>query len=194
MSDLIEQNVLNFIGGVSAMYFANALSNLKWSFLPPQLTRFLKKDLIIRQVFLFFLVFVSIQLTKGGSEIPVIDKAISSVFLYIFLLIFPKQTLEFALAESFLFLILYGIYYTLKNYDDISGENEDKLKITMYSFGCFLVLLILIGNILYYFKQKRDRGEEFNYIEFFFGDPKGNQAIPVIQTQYKKRRKTTKRR
>ena len=48
MSNLIEQNILNFIGGVSAMYFANTLSNLKWSFLPPQLIKYIKKNKTIQ--------------------------------------------------------------------------------------------------------------------------------------------------
>ena len=83
MSQLIEKNVLNFIGGIGTLYFSALLSNLHWPFLPPQLLRFLKKDLLIRQVFLLFLVFISIQLTKGDDEILIQDKAISSLFLYI---------------------------------------------------------------------------------------------------------------
>ena len=186
MSNLIEQNILNFIGGVSAMYFANTLSNLKWSFLPPQLIKYIKKDLLVRQVFLFFLVFVSIQLSKGGSDIPIQDKAISSVFLYIFVLIFPKQTLDFSLVELFLFLILYGIYYTLKNYTP-SDDQQNDLSVVLYVVGGILVLLILIGNIFYYLKQKRDKGKDFTYFLFFFGDPAGVQSVSMPNIQREKR-------
>ena len=184
MSGLVEKNVLNFIGGVSAMYFANTLSNLKWSFLPPQLIKFLRKDLITRQIFLFFLVFISIQLTKGGSDIPLEDKAISSFFLYIFVLIFPKQTLSFALIELFLFVILYGIYYTINNYDiTLPDDTKESLNIAMYAVGGILILLILTGNVFYYFKQKKDKNKDFDYLQFFFGDPGVSKPSPVSKSR-----------
>ena len=170
MSQLIEKNVLNFIGGISTLYFAALLSNLHWPFLPPQLLKFLKKDLLIRQVFLLFLVFISIQLTKGDGDILIQDKAISSLFLYIFILIFPKQTLEFSLVEMFLLLALYGIYYTLKTYT-LEDKKENDLYLSLYSIGGVFCLLIVIGNIVYYNKQREDKGERFSYIKFFFGDP-----------------------
>ena len=193
MTDLVEENVLNFIGGVSALYFANTLKNLKWSFLPSQLVKFLKKDLIVRQIFLFFLVFVSIQLTKGGNDIQIKDKAISSIFLYIFMLIFPKQTLGFSLIEVFLFLIIYGIYYTIRNYD-LESENKRILTILMYSIGGVMILLILIGNILYYLKQKKDKGIDFDYLKFFFADPESTNRNFRISPQLEERRKINKKR
>lgn len=175
MSGLVRLNVLNFIGGVSVLYYTNILKDLKWPLLPPQLSRFLKSDLIIRQVFLLLLVFIAIQLTKGDKTISIEDKVISSLFLYLFILLYPKQTLEFSLAEFIIFCIIYAIYYCIKNYS-FNDEEKDTLFILMYVFSGLLGLMILTGNIFYYFKQEKDKGEKFSYLKFFFEVPNAKKS------------------
>lgn len=166
-----ERNTENFVSGLSAIYFVKLLDDIGWNFFPPQLIKFIKQEIVVRQIFLFLLVLIAIEILESEtedteSEIP--NKIIGAIFLYFTVLMIPKQTIVFALVEFGLFIVAFIYYYNIQN-----NDNEgyyDNLRTVVLIF----VSVVFVGSVFYYFKQRRDRGKDFSYLKFLFGSPEGH--------------------
>lgn len=164
----LDRNSENFVAGLSAIYFVKLLDDIGWNFFPPQLIKFIKQEMVVRQIFLFLLVIIAIEFLESDtedadSEPP--NKIVGSVFLYFCVLLIPKQTLGFALVEFMLFVVAFVYYYMVSNYEDDNYYSD--LRVTVSVF----ISVVFIGSVFYYFKQRKDKGEKFSYLKFLFGNP-----------------------
>ena len=167
----LDKNSENFVAGLSAIYFVKLLDEIGWDFFPPQMIKFIKQELVVRQIFLFLLVLISIEFLETDveeTESGFSDKIIGAVLLYFTVLMIPKQTIQFALVEFGLFIAAFIYYYNIQNNDD--KGYYDNLRIVLLIF----ISVVFVGNLFYYFKQRKDKGDKFTYLKFFFGSPEGH--------------------
>ena len=166
----LTKNVENFLFGFMALYFGTFIGVVGWNMFPPQFTRLVRTNLLFRQLSLFVFILISIEFlspdpSSGGSSVN--QKMTAAAFLYLTILLFPKQTLYFSLIEMALFYVIFFVFYYENK--DIEDGNDELMKILV---GVFLGF-ILIGATQYYYKQRMDRPEDFSHTKFFFGSPEG---------------------
>lgn len=171
MSNIVQNNIDNFVSGLSSIFFSKSLSDIKWILLSPELIKFTENNIFFRQIVLFVTIFISTEVISDNLNISLEDKIIGAFFLYLFILIFSKQLLHFNLFELILFFIIYFLFYSLTNYN-LQGNERDEVYIALYVFTGLLIITTIIGNYYYYLKQLKDRGKDFSFYKFFFSYPK----------------------
>lgn len=169
-SQFLNNNINNFISGLSVLFFSFLVFGVEWTYLPPQLTKFLNKNDIYRQLFIFVVILIAIQFIDNDSPDNIENKIFGAVILYIFSLLFTKQTLIYSLIEIFVFVILYFLFYYLNTYEP-TGQARENVFISMYVFTSLLISLTVVGSREYYYKQLRDKGSRFSIVKFLFGNP-----------------------
>lgn len=167
-SRTLTNNSENFIAGLSAIYFSQILSSIGWKLFPPQMMKYVSNNYFVKQIFLIVFILISVEFLSEDPLAPFSNKLTATLFLYLTVLIFPKQNLYFSMVESFLFFASFSLYY----YDDrdVESGRDDILKILVLIF----LIVLVMGFVFYYLKQKRDKGEKFSYTEFLFGSPEGH--------------------
>ena len=164
----LTKNVENFLFGFMALYFGTFVGVVGWNMFPPQFVRLVRGNILVRQLALFVFILIGIEFLSpaaslGGSAVN--QKMTAAVFLYLTVLLFPKQTLYFTLIELTLFYVIFFIFYYEEK--DIEDGKDELMKILVAVFLGF----ILIGSIQYYYKQRMDRPEDFSHVKFLFGSP-----------------------
>ena len=174
MSDFLRKDVLNFISGLSLLFILSIFENIKHVFLAAQLSDFISRNDIFRNLLFLILIFFTLKvsgitISNNGIE----NKIILSIILYLFVLLFSKQTLYFSLFQLTIFFVIYGIYYYLTNDE---GENIEHVDVSrrddyynaLYGLMAILIFSTLTGFIFYYLKQRKDKGEKFTILKFLF--------------------------
>lgn len=174
MADFLRKDMLNFISGLSLLFILSIFENIKHGFLASQLSDFIGKNDLFRNLLFFILIFFTLEvsgITVSNNGIE--NKIILSIILYLFVLLFSKQTLYFSLFELGIFFTMYGIYYYLTNDEreniehvDVSG-NDDYYN-ALYGLMGILIFSSLAGFMFYYLKQREDKGENFTILKFLF--------------------------
>lgn len=128
------------------------LPNIASTYLGPQLIKATKNDDLVRN----FCVLIGLILLVQISNIQDNKFEIAGL-LFLFLLIFSRQTLEFNMIQIVLALYIFSKY----------NENDDieSLKKYMYLF----VGLLLLGYGYYFKKQFKDKGLKFSLKKFVLG-------------------------
>ena len=128
------------------------LPNIASTYLGPQLVKAVKNDDLVRN----FCVLIGVILLVQISNIQE-NKIEIAGLLFLFLLIFSRQTLEFNMIQIVLALYIFSKY----------NENDDveSLKKYMYLF----IGLLLFGYGYYFRKQMKDKGLKFSYKKFILG-------------------------
>ena len=128
------------------------LPNIASTYLGPQLVKAAKNDDLVRN----FCVLIGVILMVQISNIQENKFEIAGL-IFLFLLIFSRQTLEFNMVQIVLALYIFSKY----------NENDDieSLKKYMYLF----VGLLLFGYGYYFTKQINDKGLKFSYKKFVLG-------------------------
>jgi len=93
------------------------------------------------------------QITANIEE----DKILISFIVYIFLLIFSRQTLIFSIIQIVLLVYIFTEYN--------KNDNFESLKKYIY----LLIFIMLLGYEKYYSKQVSEKGEKFSIVKFIFG-------------------------
>ena len=128
------------------------LPNIASTYLGPQLIKAAKNDDLVRN----FCVLIGIILLVQISNIQDNKFEIAGL-LFLFLLIFSRQTLEFNMIQIVLALYIFSKY----------NENDDieSLKKYMYLF----IVLLLLGYGYYFRKQFNEKGLKFSLKKFILG-------------------------
>ena len=140
------------------------LPNIASTYLGPQLIKAAKDDDLIRN----FCVLIGIILLVQISNIQDNKFEIAGL-LFLFLLIFSRQTLEFNMIQIVLGLYIFSKY----------NENNDieSLKKYMYLF----IGLLLFGYCYYLNKQVKDKGLKFSLKKFILGKREKDYGFDYIE-------------
>jgi len=174
MSDFLRKDILNFISGLSLLFILSIFENIKHGFLAAQLSDFISKNDLFRNLLFLILIFFTLEVsgvTISNNKIE--NKVVLSIILYIFVLLFSKQTIYFSLFQLLIFFTMYGIYYYLTNDDEENVEHvdvkgNDTYYNTLYVLTGLLLFSTLVGFMFYYLKQREDKGENFTILKFLF--------------------------
>lgn len=139
------------------------LPNIASTYLGPQLVKAAKNDDLVRN----FCVFIGVMLMVQISNIQE-NKFEIAGFLFLFLLVFSRQTLEFNMVQIVLGLYIFSKY----------NENDDieSLKKYMYLF----LGLLLLGYGYYFRKQFKDKGLKFSFKKFVLGKREKDYGFEYI--------------
>ena len=148
-SNFFENDISSIVILISVIHF---LPNVLKTYIGPQFIKAARKNDIIRN----FCVLVSIILLVELSSVED-NKLVISCFLFLFLLIFSRQTIEFNMIQIILMLYIFSKY----------NENDDLESIKKYFY--LLFGLLLFGYFRYYRKQVSDKGLKFSLVKFILG-------------------------
>ena len=148
-SNFFENDINSIVLLISVIHF---LPNVLKTYVGPQFVKAARNNDIIRN----FSVLVGIILLIELSNIED-NKLVISCSLFLFLLIFSRQTIEFNMIQIILMLYIFSAYN--------ENDNLDSLKKYMY----FLCALLLIGYFYYFKKQVNDKGSKFSLVKFILG-------------------------
>tara|TARA_R110002074_G_scaffold98854_1_gene213851 strand:+ start:91 stop:600 length:510 start_codon:yes stop_codon:yes gene_type:complete len=148
-SNFFENDISSIVILISVIHF---LPNVLKTYIGPQFIKAARNNDIIRN----FCVLVSIILLVELSSVED-NKLVISCFLFLFLLIFSRQTIEFNMIQIILMLYIFSKY----------NENDDLESIKKYFY--LLFGLLLFGYFRYYRKQVSDKGLKFSLVKFILG-------------------------
>lgn len=170
--------------------------------LPCKVQSIVRNNMYVKHLlgFMTLLFFVIITLPEIFNEFVFIN----SIILYIFFLVFSKTYYVFWIAVMILFSIIYIItLYTRIIEDKIvkhNNEKSDKKSDTEEDTTLFMqddifleniqyvkdiltrsvIALTLFGFLVYLGNKKREYGNKFQYLKFFFGNPKcTNKSLEI---------------
>tara|TARA_Y100000816_G_C25962785_1_gene502387 strand:- start:337 stop:852 length:516 start_codon:yes stop_codon:yes gene_type:complete len=165
----------NKIGGLVYLIILLLVGSVD-NLLPKQLTKYLSKNIFLRHILLFSIIFFTINfdiLETNKYNDPTID-IIYSITTYLMFLLFTKLNLIFSIIIMFIIFFYYLLYkyktfFLNKSYNSNFEKNYisvmDKYSIFIF---IFIIIILIIGNIKYYIKQKKDH-QNFNIIKYIFG-------------------------
>ena len=174
MADFLRKDMLNFISGLSLLFILSIFENIKHGFLAAQLSDFIGENDLFRNLLFLILIFFTLEVsgvTISNNKIE--NKIILSIILYLFVLLFSKQTIYFSLFQLLIFFTMYGIYYYLtndeeENIEHVDVNGNDSYYNALYVLTGLLIFSTLLGFMFYYLKQKEDKGMKFTILKFLF--------------------------
>ena len=182
MIEFLRKDILNFISGLSLLFILSIFENIKHGFLAAQLSDFIVNNDIFRNFLFLVLIFFTLEVSGiVVSNNKIENKIILAIILYLFVLLFSKQTLYFSLFQLSIFFSMYGIYYYLtndgdENVDIVDVNNNDSYYYGLYALTGILIFSSMIGFMFYYMKQKEDKGKDFTLLKFLFRSRKKNYS------------------
>lgn len=183
---LFDLDIINFnnkIKGVFLLFLA-LLGNFLAKVLPCNLQTLFKNNMIIKHLILFMLIYFTIHVYHDDIIHPK-RLLLSSLIIYLLFLLFSKQSFNF----SFIIIVLLCVEYILHSYISFyknkleKNETNDKSKQENKNINDFIdllkkisviilyiiVVVLIIGSISYYNKQKNSYKNNFDIIKFIFG-------------------------
>ena len=136
--------------------------------------KLLTENMFAKHIVLILLIYFTVDLTSNKIFHPM-DILKSTVELWIFYLLFTKLDMNFTMA---VFLLLFGLYISSNYFEYLNKKVEktdkevEQLKMieTLLPMVSKLIMIVLvIGSVKYYLKQKKDHKKNFKHSKFFFG-------------------------
>ncbi len=154
--------VFLLIIAISANFLGNSLNC--------GLQKGLTDSIIIRHLFLYLMIFCTIDFTAKDNMEP-LDIMKRSFIIYLFYILLSKQNIE-TLILIFILLISIYILYLKINYEEKQG-NDTLIYADSIEFLSYTVALISIVGFGFYFnRQYNEHSDSFDIITFIFGKNK----------------------
>tara|TARA_R110002110_G_scaffold372992_1_gene582983 strand:- start:10 stop:519 length:510 start_codon:yes stop_codon:yes gene_type:complete len=148
-SNFFENDISSIVILISVIHF---LPNVLKTYIGPQFIKAARNNDIIRNFCVLVSIILLVELSSAED-----NKLVISCFLFLFLLIFSRQTIEFNMIQIILMLYIFSKY----------NENDDLESIKKYFY--LLFGLLLFGYFRYYRKQVSDKGLKFSLVKFILG-------------------------
>ena len=156
--DVYTENIINGI----FLFMIVVLGNFVVSTVNCDLQRLLTDNTYIKNIIIFVILYFAIDLrenTDNGSAYHPIETLAVSLAVWLIYLLFTRINILLAVIVFVLLLSTYVVdrylkYYIGNNYSKDSISNLVKLR--RYLFIA-IIILILVGNILFYLIDRRDR-------------------------------------
>lgn len=151
---------------VIAITILNVLPKILKEYIGPQFVRAVEKNDIVRNITLLLGIIILVYLTNYES-----NKILLSLIIFIFFLLFSRQTILFNIIEILLITFIFTQYKNNKDFED--------LKIYLY----LLFIIMFLGYEQYYKKQVSDKGLRFSLIKFIFGKKEKDYDHDYVEFQ-----------
>ena len=130
----------------------------------------LTDNFILRHLFLYLIIFCTIDFTSKDNMDP-LDIMKKSFIIYLFYLLLSKQNAE-TLILIFILLISIYVLYLKVNYEEKQTKNtliyEDSIEFLSYT----VALISIVGFGFYFSRQYTEHSDSFDMITFIFGKNK----------------------
>lgn len=211
ISTIIKSTTHNFVKSTTAIFiFILIISgNFLAELLPCRVQHIVRNNMFVKHILgymtLLFFVIITLPELFTDSFVQV------SLLLYIFFLFFSKTYYVFWIVNMGLFSIIYILTLLIKlnenkrnsekdninendsiNYDIINNNNEstserniDNIQLIQkirYYLSISVLIFTSFGFLIYLGNKKREYGKKFEYIRFFFGNPKCSNKSPQIDS------------
>ena len=148
----------------------NFLTNL----LPCSYQYQLNNSMVFRHIILFFIIFFTLDVTQyliNNNNNNIVDPSLNifySFIVFLFYWSFSKQSFKFVVV----IIILAIIYYINNSYIDYFEFIEIEYNI-LYDLKKYIpivtIIILMIGNLRYFYKQYYDHKKDFSIIKFILG-------------------------
>lgn len=128
--------------------------------------KLLSNNMIAKHIITFIILYFAIDFTTTDIVNPT-DNLILSVKIYVLFVMFTRMNLKFTIATFVLLAIAYKMNAYIDYYKKTKKEYKKLIEIRNYLYY-LIVLLLVIGFILYYYKQYNSR-KNFSLQKFIVG-------------------------
>jgi hypothetical protein len=168
MSDI--QFKLNGVFLILLVVFGNYIGQL----LPCNLQTLLTRHIYAKHILIIFLIYYTVHMNDKSYTSP-LELLKYTLMIYALFLLFSKQNIYIALIVLILLGLEY-INYSIITYNINSSHptsiNIDILDKINRIFNYLIFILLLLGFIFYFIKQRKDHKKDWSIIKFIFGSIK----------------------
>jgi len=137
---------------------------------PCQLHKFLKDNLVMNHLLIFFLIYFSIELTEVDQRNSFLISLFNTFLVYVFYIFFVKSTLIFSLI---IITILIIIFILVKEQKYLEDQNKDIKSLENITNILFYILIgVLIISTAVYFNKQMLEHRNFSLFKFVLGTTK----------------------
>ena len=165
----MNYNVDNIIKGIFLLILA-LCGNFIAEILGCKTQQLLSKNMYYKHFITLTILYFAIDFNSDASSTP-LDIFKISILIYILFILFSKMSIQFTILAFILLLVT----YVVNNYIDYYKKNDSKniiiqqLENLKYILHIILVIVIIIGFTLYFFKQRREHYNNWSGLTFIFG-------------------------
>lgn len=169
--------LLNSIG----LLFLTISSGYTSSLLSCGIQEYLQNNVIAKHVMLFLFITLYILMFSRNVYANTIDnKWLFPETLFSALMIYTGFILLGKLQPSYVVVILIAIVIHMMLSSESTNKDQDILNIlnfikTMLIY--FIGIVLVIGVLIYLYKQRKEQGQNFSWYKFIFGTPKCRRFI-----------------
>ena len=133
--------------------------------------KLLTENIYAKYLVTLFVIFFAVDFTDNKNLSP-LDNFISAFKIFILFIIFTRMSLPFTIVSFAGILSLYVINQYIDYYESDKEKNKEiihKLKRVNNILLYIIIFIIIIGFILYTYKQYKDHKKKFSILKFIFG-------------------------
>lgn len=137
--------------------------------------KLLTNNMYAKNIIIILITYFSLGLSNGDDVISPLENFKNALLIWIAFIIFNKMNLTFTLIAFGLLTIKLVLFNYIEYYNK-KGETSkaEELKEYYNHLFSFNIGVIIVGFILYFMKQYKDYGKNFNILKFLFGTLKCN--------------------
>ena len=130
---------------------------------------FLSNNMIAKQVVVYFLIYFTLNYSAKDANSPLRQMSMS-VAIYVFYVMLTKTPFNITVAVC----IALATMLVIQNCKAYYEKQKDKDKVVLLDsanklIAYAIIATTVIGFVMYYLKQRRDKGSSFSSTKFIFG-------------------------
>tara|TARA_Y100000748_G_C15324430_1_gene421415 strand:- start:19 stop:531 length:513 start_codon:yes stop_codon:yes gene_type:complete len=131
--------------------------------------KLLTNNMILKQVFIVFMIFFALSFTSSDTVKPTIHIK-KAIIVWTFYILFTKMNLNFTILAFLLLLAIYILgeyktYYKSTNNKEMMNKMEHYKQLLTKG----VIILVVLGFVLYFMKQYQDHKKDFSMLKYLFG-------------------------
>jgi heme/copper-type cytochrome/quinol oxidase subunit 2 len=133
--------------------------------------KLLTENIYAKYLVTLFVIFFAVDFTDDKNLSP-LDNFISAFKIFIMFIIFTRMSLPFTIVAFLGVVSLYVINQYIDYYEIDKEKNKEiihKLKRVNNILLYIIIFIIIIGFLLYTYKQYKDHKKDFSILKFIFG-------------------------
>ena len=135
--------------------------------------KLLSENMIIKQVFIVFMIFFALSFTSSKIVSPT-EHIKKAFFVWCFYILFTKMNLNVTIITFLVLLAIYileqhRIYYEKTQKGGNQKERIEHLEDIKQKMTKLVIGLVIYGFIIYFMKQYSDHKKDFSMLKFLFG-------------------------
>jgi len=164
----INKGLLLIILFVSGKYITTKILSCR-------IQELLNGNVYVQYLLLFIIIYFTIDFTTDdGIIVSPIENIKITCLVWVLFIMFAKMNLYFTIFTFSLFIITYYIQNQIVYYRKINDKNEYIEKISSLigvekKLIVFIIFTIILGFIIYFMKEYKDKKKEWSFVKFIFG-------------------------